>query len=506
MLEAQERVAELTEAISAARLEVVKAVEATGADENQIEIDRLVWSHAHAEAAIALLEWAQASSDPGAAMLADCAHRRAVSFIRSTEGSGRAGLDRQTAGIVDHLKPMEDVGARDEHRLLRSTIRDFANREILPHARDIHRRDSDVPEHIISGAAGLGLFGLSVPQEFGGSQESEDFVSMLIVTEELSRASLGAGGSLITRPEILVRALLRGGTPEQKQQWLPAIASGDKLVAVAVTEADYGSNVAGLRCRATRLSSGEWEINGTKLWCTFAGRSELLMVLCRTADAGHRGLSVFVVEKPRFSGHEFEYRQPDGGILRGRAIPTIGYRGMHTFDLSFERFRLPAGALVGGEGWLNRGFYLQMEGFAVGRIQTAGRAVGLMHAATDDTIAYAKARVVFDKPIFANQLIRSKIGSMVLHLNASRQLSYRAARLLDAGGGQTEASLAKLYASRMAESVTREAMQIYGAMGYSEETDVSRYFVDARVLSIFEGAEEVLSLRVVARSILESSK
>lgn len=496
---------DLSEILAAARFEIVKGVEADGADQHQIELDRLVWSHAHAQAAIALQEWADLTSDPLAAALAEIGHRRALSSIRASDHPPAPNSDLQLAELVNQLKPLEDVGARDEHRLLRSAIRDFAAREITPFARAIHRGDLDVPEHIISGAAKLGLFGLSVPMEFGGSQTAEDVISMLIVTEELSRASLAAGGSLITRPEILVRALMRGGTPEQKQRWLPAIATGEKMVAVAVTEADHGSNVAGLQCRARRIGPDDWEINGSKLWCTFAGRSELLMVLCRTADTGHRGLSVFVVEKPRFAGHEFQHGQPEGGVLRGRAIPTIGYRGMHTFDLSFDHFRVPATALVGGDDWLNRGFYLQMEGFSMGRIQTAGRATGVMQAAVSDAIAYAKARTVFDKPLFASQLIRSKLGGMVFHLNASRQLSYRAARLVNGGGGQIEASLAKLYASRVAESVTREGMQIHGAMGYSEETDIGRYFMDARVLTIFEGSEEVLSLRVIGKSLLQQA-
>jgi (2S)-methylsuccinyl-CoA dehydrogenase len=325
---------------------------------------------------------------------------------------------------------------------------------------------------------------------------------MLVATEELSRASLAAGGSLITRPEILVRALLRGGTEAQKRAWLPAIASGEQLVAVAVTEPDHGSDVASIACRATRRPDGDWEISGTKLWCTFAGRSELLMVLCRTSDAGHRGLSVFVLEKPAYAGHEFEHRQATGGVLRGRAIPTIGYRGMHTFELAFDRYRAPASALVGGDEWLDRGFYLQMEGFGLGRIQTAARAVGVMQAALDDALAYTRERRAFGRAVAELQLPAATLGSMIVRVSAARQLSYRAAELLDGGEGQVESSLAKLYASRAAETVTRDAVQLHGAMGYGEETDVSRYFVDARVLSIFEGAEEVLALRVIARSLL----
>jgi (2S)-methylsuccinyl-CoA dehydrogenase len=180
----------------------------------------------------------------------------------------------------------------------------------------------------------------------------------------------------------------------------------------------------------------------------------------------------------------------------------MGYRGMHTYELAFDRYNVPATALLGGDQWLNRGFYLQMEGFAVGRIQTAGRAVGVMQAALDDALAYTRERRAFGRSIAEFQLPRAMLGGAIVRVNAARQLSYRAASLLDGGDGQMESSLAKLYASRMAELVTRDAVQLHGAMGYGEETAVSRSFVDARVLSIFEGAEEVLALRVIARKLL----
>lgn len=394
----------------------------------------------------------------------------------------------------------DDLGASAEHRLLRATLRDFAAKRITPRAQQIHRGDEDVPDDVIAGVAELGLFGLSIPEAYGGSLAGRpDHLAMLIGTEELSAGSLAAGGSLMTRPEILVRALLSGGSEEQKRRWLPAIASGEKLVAVAVTEPDFGSDVAAIRCRATQQADGAWAVNGAKLWSTFAGRAHLVMLLCRTGSApGHRGLSVFVLEKPSYLGHDFEHRQGSGGVLRGRAIPTLGYRGLHTFELVFEDYRLPADSLVGGEG---RGFYLQMEGFATGRLQTAARAVGVMHAAVRDTLAYTTQRRVFGKPVAEHELARQMIGRMGVRLHASRRLSYAAAALNDEGGGQVEASLAKLYASRMAEYVTRDAMQLFGGMGYGEETDVSRYFVDARVLAIFEGAEEVLALRVIGKAL-----
>jgi (2S)-methylsuccinyl-CoA dehydrogenase len=388
--------------------------------------------------------------------------------------------------------------------VLRATLREFADREIRPQAHAIHREDRDVPESVISGVARLGLFGISVPQAYGGLQETTpDTLSVAIATEELSRASLGMAGSLMTRPEILVRALLRGGTEEQRGRWLPAIAGGTKMVAVAVSEPDHGSDVANITCRATRASSGEWEIAGTKLWCTFAGRAELLMLLCRTGGAGHRGLSLFVVEKPAFAGRAFEHRQRDGGVLRGSAIATLGYRGMHTFELAFEGYRAPPTALVGGDAGEGRGFYLTMEGFSVGRLQTAARAIGLMRAAVDAATAYASARRLFGRAEIDLQLVRAKLGAMIVRTTAARELAYRAAARLDREGDEVGASLAKLFAARQAELVTRDAMQLHGAMGYAEESEISRHFLDARVLAIFEGAEEVLSTRVVGPALLE---
>jgi (2S)-methylsuccinyl-CoA dehydrogenase len=508
----------------AALLDEVKALLPGGdVDLHQVAASELAWGVAHAEAAQAAAEWAEAGGDDLARDIAAAAVTEALGAILGTPASAQIGNAHRLQSIADRYRPlevgafpptgpdgppppgggrMEDLGASDEQRLLRETFRDFARSHVAPRAEDIHRRDLDLPDDLVSGLAELGLFGLSVPEGFGGSQpEQEDFEAMLIVTEELSRASLAAGGSLVTRPEILVRALVRAGTEEQKRRWLPAIASGQKMVAIATTEPDHGSDVANLRCRAERVPEG-WQVTGTKLWCTFAGRAELLMLLLRTSDGGHRGLSVFVAEKPPFRGHEFRFEQPGGGVLEGRAIPTIGYRGMHTFELVFDRFALPEGALLGGADWLNRGFYLQMESFSMGRLQTAGRAVGVMQAAVDGAFRYASQRTVFGRPIAAYGLPRATLGRMVVRMAAARQLSYRAARLLNHGGGQMEASLAKLYASRMAEYVTRDAMQLHGAMGYGEETDVSRQFVDARVLSIFEGSEEVLALRVIAKSLL----
>jgi (2S)-methylsuccinyl-CoA dehydrogenase len=328
---------------------------------------------------------------------------------------------------------------------------------------------------------------------------------MCVVTEELSRASLGVAGSLITRPEILSKALLKGGTEEQKQSWLPRLASGETLCAVAVTEPDFGSDVAGLKVTATRVEGG-WNINGQKTWCTFGGLADVLMVLARSNPdpaAGHRGLTIFLAEKPRFEGHDFAHAQPGGGRITGRAIDTLGYRGMHSFDVFFEDWFVPDTHVVGGEAGIGKGFYFQMEGFSGGRLQTAARATGVMQAALDAALRYTNERKVFGKPVSDYQLSRWKLARMAMLTQVARQFTYEVAALLDRHEGQIEASMVKLWASRVAEWVTREAMQLHGGMGYAEEYDVSRYFVDARVFSIFEGAEEVLALKVVARQILQ---
>ncbi|HVC78164.1 MAG TPA: acyl-CoA dehydrogenase family protein [Candidatus Micrarchaeaceae archaeon] len=495
---------QLRGAVEVLRTRVAELIPDGDVDAHQAAANELAWAVARSDAAVATAEWAQTTGNPLANDIAEAVIADARSSI-----DGRSALDViDQAPLFERIatgyRPVEDLGASEDQRLIRETFRNFARRVIRPRADQIHREDLDIPEDILRGLSELGAFGLSIPEAYGGSQgDREDFETMLIVTEELARASLAAGGSLVTRPEILVRALVRGGTPEQKRRWLPVIATGEELVSIATTEPDYGSDVAGIKCRAERANDS-WVVNGTKLWCTFAGRAEIMMLLARTADAGHRGLSVFVLEKPAFSGHHFTYQQPGGGVLEGRAIPTIGYRGMHTFELSFDHFQLPAGALVGGEEWLNRGFYLQIESFAMGRLQTAGRAVGVMQAALDDALAYSSERRVFGRAIAEFGLPRAMLGRMVVQVESARRLSYRAARLLAEGQavGQMEASLAKLYASRMAEQVTRDAVQLHGGMGYGEESAVSRYFVDARVLSIFEGAEEVLALRVIAKPLL----
>ena len=405
-----------------------------------------------------------------------------------------------------------DLGAdllNEHHTMMRDTFRRFSDDVVAPLAEEVHREDLIIPDEILDPLKEMGLFGLSIPETYGGLQEDdkEDTMGMIVVTEELSRGSLGAAGSLITRPEILSRALLKGGTEEQKLHWLPQLAAGEPLCAVAVTEPNYGSDVAGVRLKATQTDGG-WTLNGAKTWCTFGGKAGVLMVLARSnpdMEAAHKGLSMFLVEKPSSDGHEFEVSQENGGKLTGRAIATMGYRGMHSFELFFDDFFVPAENLMGGPDGEGKGFYLAMAGFAGGRIQTAARAVGVMRAAFERSISYSKERVVFNHPIGDYQLTQVKLARMAAHLLACRQITYEVAELMDQGSGDMEASGAKIFASKTSEWVTREALQIHGGMGYAEETPTSRYFADARVLSIFEGAEETLALKVITRSLVENA-
>jgi (2S)-methylsuccinyl-CoA dehydrogenase len=406
----------------------------------------------------------------------------------------------------------DDPGPRHldaDFDMVAETFRRFAEDKIAPVAEAIHRGNADIPEEIISGLGDLGAFGLSIPEEYGGfaTGGEHDYLGMVVATEELSRASLGAGGSLITRPEILARALMRGGSEAQKRQWLPRLASGEIMAGVAVTEPDFGSDVAGVTVSATPAPPGDWEISGTKTWSTFAARADVLMVLARTdpdRSRAHRGLSVFVVPKDRADGAGFVLHQPGGGRLEGRPIDTIGYRGMHSYELSFDRWKVPANHVIGEEAGVGQGFYYQMEGFENGRLQTAARAVGVMQAAYEAACAYAGERVVFGQPIADYQLTRVKLARMAAIIQASRQHMYAVARLMARGEGGLEASMIKAYGCRAAEWVAREAMQIHGGMGYAEEYAVSRLFVDARVLSIFEGADETLALKVVARRLVQN--
>lgn len=391
--------------------------------------------------------------------------------------------------------------------MTRDSVRQFAEAEVAPIAEHIHRTDDLVPDTLISKMAELGFFAMAVPEAYGGGGMGN--LPMILTTEELSRCSLAAAGSLITRPEILTKALCKGGTEEQKQKWLPSIAAGEIMVGISVTEPDTGSDVSAVKCRAEEAEVGGKQgylINGAKAWCTFAGRASVLALLARTDSdpkSGARGLSLFVVPKDTFYGHDFEMKQVDGGVLHGKADATPGYRGMHSFTLAFENYFVPAENLVGLDKGKNKGFYLQMAGFEAGRLQTGGRASGLAQAALERAAEYANDRKQFGKPIGEFQLTQHKLGRMATHIMAGRQLTYAAALAMDKDeSAATPAAMAKLFACDVAVWTTQEGQLIHGGWGYAEEYPISRYVVDATVLPIFEGVKPILELKVVARNLL----
>jgi (2S)-methylsuccinyl-CoA dehydrogenase len=417
----------------------------------------------------------------------------------------RIGEELIERGAANNRHVPGDTGDVSE---LRSATRRFAQEVVAPEAERIHRGDLLVPEHFVRGMAELGYFGMSIPEEYGGVGMTN--LMMVVATEELSAASLASAGSLITRPEILANALLQGGTEEQKRAWLPRIASGELMVAVSVTEPNVGSDVARVSCRAEPVTIGDqrgYVLNGAKAWCTYAGRAEILALLARTDPdpaSGHKGLSLFIVEKSAFDGHEFVARQPGGGVLTGKADATIGYRGMHSFTLQFENYFVPAENLVGGESGRGKGFYLQMGGFAVGRLQTGGRATGLAQASLEAAVKYAKERPQFGRPIVEYQSTQYEIGRMAVKIEAARQLTYGAARAMDENSPRAAlmAAMAKLLACRVAVEVSQAAQVLHGGWGYAEEYAISRYVCDALVLPIFEGVEPILEMKVVGRALL----
>ncbi len=380
-----------------------------------------------------------------------------------------------------------------EHEAIRKAVRDFAEQQVAPIA-DRHDRESlEMPAEVLKGMAELGYFGLTIPEEYGGLDL--DYASMAVVTEELSRAWLSVG-SVMTRNLITGTLLLAHGTEEQKQRFLPGIASGDLLTAAAFTEPDAGSDTAAISTRAVRHGD-EYLLTGAKTWCTFANRAHIFTLLARTdpdPKQRHRGLGIFLVQKEPGDGF-------DPPAIAGEPIATVGYHGMKSFSLSFDRCSVPARNLIGEME--NRGFYQLMATYESARIQTAARAVGVAQAAYEAALAYAKQRVQFGQAISNFQVIRHKLADMATEIEAARQLTYYACAMKDSGKRcDLEAGMAKVFAAEMAERVASEAMQIHGGYGYSLEYPVQRYWRDARVLRIFEGTSEI-QREIIAKRILE---
>ena len=424
----------------------------------------------------------------------------------------RAGLDESRVRALGRRAlaslGVNNLDLRDDAAMLtRETAREFARNEVAPIAQEIHREDLLVPDSLLDRFSSLGFFGASIPEQYGGT--GMGYLPMVVMTEELSAASLGAAGSLHTRPEILAHALLTGGTDAQQEEWLPKLASGEVLVAIGVTEPDVGSDNANLQVRATPTDVDGvrgWRINGAKAWSTFSGRANVISMLVRTnpnPEAAGRGLSVLIVPKDAHYGHEWTQTQPEGGSMSATANPTPGYRGMHSFTVAIDNYFVPHANLVGEDAGMGRGFALQMGGFAVGRLQTGGRACGVAQASLEKACQYVTQREQFGKPIGEYQLTQFRIGEMVARLAAARQLTYAAAHDFDSRG--LPAPMAKLLACDVAVDVSQAAQQLHGGWGYSEEDPISRYVSDALVLPIFEGVKPILELKVVGRQLLAAA-
>ena len=513
-------------------------------DDHQVLAERVAYAATEARAAREVVDFAHAARENGrgTAILDATAVAAAADLVRSLRDRLEPALDELGLGeeALEHALPAprraalrrlgseallchigrhavatrgrNDTPLDETLEQVRDSVREFAENEVAPHAERIHRHDEIVPEAFIRKMGELGYFGLAIPEEYGGHEMGN--LAMILTTEELSRASLAAAGSLITRPEILTKALLQGGTEAQKREWLPKLASGEVMVGISVTEPDIGSDVASVKCRAERATvEGRegWVIHGPKSWCTFAGRANVLALLARTdpdAAKGARGLSLFIVPKDPFDGHDFEMKQPGGGRMVGKADATPGYRGMHSFTLSLEGFFVPAENLVGGEEGLGKGFYLQMGGFAAGRLQTGGRACGLAQAALEKTAEYVVDRAQFGRSISEYQLTQYTLGRMAARLAAARAITYAAALAMDEDERRAAplAAQAKLLACDIAVDVTQQGQLMHGGWGYAEEYAISRYVVDALVLPIFEGVKPILELKVVARNLLSGSE
>ncbi len=400
--------------------------------------------------------------------------------------------------LVDHAEASATVGAPglDETlEAIREEIRKYAEAEVVPHAHEWHLKNEYIPLEIIQGLADLGVFGLTLPEEFGGMGLGK--VAMCVVTEELSRAYIGVG-SLGTRSEIAGELILGGGTPEQKAKYLPKIASGEILPTAVFTEPNTGSDLASLRTRAVR-DGDKYVVNGNKTWITHPVRADLMTVLTRTNpnEPGYKGLSMLLAEKPRGDdSNPFPAKGMSGG-----EIHVLGYRGMKEYEIAFDGFEVPAENLLGGvEG---QGFKQLMQTFEGARIQTAARAVGVAQCAMELALRYAKERIQFGKALIHFPRVADKIAMMAVEVHIARQITYFAARAKDEGKRcDLEAGQAKLLGARVAWAAADNALQIHGGNGFALEYPVSRVLCDARILNIFEGAAEIQA-QVIARRLLE---
>lgn len=375
-----------------------------------------------------------------------------------------------------------------EHQMFRDETRRFVENEVVPEARERDSTGEEMSADLVEQLGEMGFFGILIDDEYGGL--GLDLKAYALIAEELSRGWLSVG-SIIARGQSLA-----GATDEQKQEYLPKMASGAMLKSIAISESDAGSDVSNIRTRAVR-DGDEYILNGQKMWCTFAKGSDFILTYAVTdpsTEPAYKGISGFIVEK---SPGTF-----DREGLSGRPIETIGYHGWRTWEVNFDDVRVDADKLVGREE--GRGFYQIMEFFEEGRVHTAARAVGLARGALEDSLLYAQDRVQFDQPISEFQAIRFKLAEMATKVEAARALTLLVADAVDSGGrADAEAAMAKLFASEIAEEVTSEGIQIHGGYGYTTEFDVERYWRDARLTRIFEGTSEIQK-KIIADDLLSS--
>ncbi len=391
-----------------------------------------------------------------------------------------------------------DTGLDETEDMIRDQFHRFADEKITPFAHGWHLKDELIPMDVVNEMSALGVFGLTIPEEYGGAGLSK--VAMCIVSEELSRGYIGVG-SLGTRSEIAAELILGGGTEEQKSTWLPKLASGETLPTAVFTEPNTGSDLGSLQTRAKK-DGDSYKVTGNKTWITHAARTDLMTLLVRTDPEapGYRGLSMFLAPKPRGTDED---PFPATGMTGGE-IEVLGYRGMKEYELAFDGFEVSAENLLGGaEG---RGFKQLMETFESARIQTAARAIGVAQCALELGLAYARDRIQFSQSISNFPRVVNKLVNTAVELAIVRQLSYFAARSKDEGKRcDLEAGMAKLLAARVAWSAADNALQIHGGNGFALEYPISRVLCDARILNIFEGAAEIQA-QVIARRLLDTNK
>ncbi|MER5769153.1 acyl-CoA dehydrogenase family protein [Streptomyces sp. NPDC001985] len=380
-----------------------------------------------------------------------------------------------------------EVFLTEDRLAIQALAREFVAREVLPVAGELDPVAGEIPMELRRKMAELGFFGILIPEEYGGL--GLGVIEYALVVEELARGWMSVA-SLIARGQ----QFAHGFSAEQRAAYLPRMARGEFLSAFALSEADAGSDVANLRCRAEPDADGGWRITGQKMWCTFADGSDYLQVFARTepVDPARRshGITCFLMPKERGT-------LPEG--VTGTPVRKIGYHGWRTWELSFDHARVEPGMVVGEVG---RGFGIAMGDLVIARIHTAARAIGLARAALEDSIGYAKERVQFGRPIAEKQAIRFKIAGMATRIEASRALLHRVCAEYDAGRpSNLEASMVKLHASEMAERVTSEGLQIHGGAGYTTDFAVERHWRDARLTKIFEGTSEI-QMKIISDTLL----